>query len=1519
MAQVPCLPADPALGCWHRKYYEDEDELLPLYVRNLKPKTEGSLRRRLLSAKIHQKQDTLWTPKPLAAHPLPRPHGLPPSAVPNPPSRPSCTPTHAFQDTTGIWFMKKRRLPNLENSSGTQTCNLLKGAQCPYGAQIKQIIQTKNGLTHSQQNNGIHHYHPQICHEIPEEEEGDLKPISQLPAFHLHKGAVSNLDEERRWTVHYSAPWLQQENVLQNGTQPTCVEDLRGQAKVHLKPVLSECDQLNWDRFHSSWYCPPDSTLSTADLLHSTSQRDHVEDKKPTGSSTEEPPEFSPRPRTPLNGDSDDPIWTDWSQTLPLPTPEERMRQQAQTVPAHIVPINITGETFDRQASIRHSLVTTDTVGSRPKDRRRLVIPVPQDIPEEAVKTGQSDLPGHSASSCSVTSPTCHPQTSDSSCCSVSSPTCHPQTRDSSCQTEEESMDEAEERIAAPPLRGIRAQRAQGISAQLSNMSASWSGNISTSTEHSAEPHFHSLPRLSACHTSAIHCLEDLPAGMFRGQSQLAGNGRGCPNAPPSAPPIPNPLPPESQPTPPYPTDEALITPPPYHSPCQVGITRSESSQSDASSIVTADQWEYDGLPSSPLSSRCSSPVQPADSRSLCSMGSDGGSAPVGLRSLSYSSIASDPLKRSVYQCRQHRSYGDCSHGDRASLYSNRSLRRSISLRKAKKPPPPPARSDSLCRPPPTAMPITDSLCRPPPTAMPITDSLCRPMPTATPITDSLCRPPPTAMPITDSLCRPMPTAMPITDSLCRPPPTAMPITDSLCRPPPTATPITDSLCRPMPTATPITDSLCRPPPTATPITESSCRAPPTATPITDSLCRSLSTATPIIESSCRAPPTATPITDSLCRPPVQTTAITSMRGIHASYEDPWVLRKCSQSSTSGCGSPAPAPPSQSPAPAMPPCSPTPTTPSQSPSSSLQSESWCSTESLAVIAVATTASNGALASSLSIGCSTQQEPIAPAQDRAKPSVPERRSSLPLPPSPPPPPYCTSNTPPPPPTPFFTSNTLPPPPPSYTSNSPPQPPPPPLKALEEPCDADKSMCRQRPIPPQLATARMKQWSHMEQQALGDSSMQKALGESSMQQALGESSMQQALGESPMQQALGDSSMQQALGESPMQQALGDSSMQQALGDSSMQQALGESPMQQALGDSSMQQALGESPMQQALGESPMQQALGESPMQQALGESSMQQTLGESPMQQALGESPMQQALGESPMQWGRMEEDSESSSSTPLGCSRESLLSELSTGVLEELQFPDLAIQEQELPPNLSSTEAARDADLHSSATGSVSPNEERNADVFEEMLEELLTPMPPCTTQELFVAIHRSKRKVLGRRKSEEEQVCGQPPSLPAAPTGPSLRSLRRCTSSCAGFKVLLLQKGSRAGSAPRMSAAEMLRSSAPRFQRAQSQPALAPLDRWPPTPPPAAQRKYSSRCCLIHQHNIQLSQIPECSTLEDTFPLWRHAHSPISSSAPSPCPLPHGGGMEIGVLVSLMSQGTQDRDWRTGFCEFI
>jgi len=55
--------------------------------------------------------------------------------------------------------------------------------------------------------------------------------------------AVSSLDEESKWSVHYTAPWHQQENVFLPGSRPACVEDLHRQAKVNLKTVLRGQEQ----------------------------------------------------------------------------------------------------------------------------------------------------------------------------------------------------------------------------------------------------------------------------------------------------------------------------------------------------------------------------------------------------------------------------------------------------------------------------------------------------------------------------------------------------------------------------------------------------------------------------------------------------------------------------------------------------------------------------------------------------------------------------------------------------------------------------------------------------------------------------------------------------------------------------------------------------------------------------------------------------------------------------------------------------------------------------------------------------------------------------------------------------------------------------------------------------------------------------------------------------------------------------------------------------------------------------
>lgn len=111
-----------------------------------------------------------------------------------------------------------------------------------------------------------------------------------------------------------------------------------------------------------------------------------------------------------------------------------------------------------------------------------------------------------------------------------------------------------------------------------------------------------------------------------------------------------------------------------------------------------------------------------------------------------------------------------------------------------------------------------------------------------------------------------------------------------------------------------------------------------------------------------------------------------------------------------------------------------------------------------------------------------------------------------------------------------------------------------------------------------------------------------------------------------------------------------------------------------------------------------------------------------------------------------------------------------------------------------------------------------------------------------------RSKRKVLGRKESEEDKSrtgC-HPQSPPVTPTamspgsvsslprqtGSIQRNLRKSSTSSDTFKALLLKKGSRSETSFRMSATEMLRSTDPRFQRTRSESELDPPAASPSSP---------------------------------------------------------------------------------------
>ncbi|XP_037986307.1 NHS-like protein 1 isoform X9 [Motacilla alba alba] len=369
-----------------------------------------------------------------------------------------------------------------------------------------------------------------------------LKSLMKL----FKRKTVSNLDEESRWTVHYTAPWHQQENVFLPSSRPPCVEDLHRQAKLNLKSVLRECDKLRRDGYRSSQYYSQGPTFSSSSSAICGSYQDDYEEieqksslldcisqscisaccnlvpwsnKCPVSTPEEEKLITIKRPKSPATNElSDINTQTNWTKSLPLPTPEEKMRQQAQAVQTDVVPINVTGENFDRQASIRRSLIYTDTVVRRPKKvkRRKTITGIPDNIQKElAVGTGQSDFRGHSMyvpDHCSTLG----------RLDSYRSAMQRSETKDTSCQTEEV-------KVVPPSMRRIRAQKGQGIAAQMSQFSSS-SGNMSVMSDSAAvifasrqnnDIGFHSLPRIGA--RVSLQSLDETQSMMSRQTEDIAG------------------------------------------------------------------------------------------------------------------------------------------------------------------------------------------------------------------------------------------------------------------------------------------------------------------------------------------------------------------------------------------------------------------------------------------------------------------------------------------------------------------------------------------------------------------------------------------------------------------------------------------------------------------------------------------------------------------------------------------------------------------------------------------------------------------------------------------------------------------------------------------------------------------------------------------------------------------------------------------------------------------------------------
>ncbi|KAM4738548.1 actin remodeling regulator NHS isoform 2-T2 [Anableps anableps] len=288
---------------------------------------------------------------------------------------------------------------------------------------------------------------------------------------------VSNLDVESKLTAHFRAPWRLQRNVLHPSTRPACVEELHRQAN-HSLWSLNQDHQRREQRVTIS-ALPPMPMYPSPLIEQKQDSQGKGLTMQPERQLRDAATQLAQAQAAPTDPDTDGvalghrskfPIpnipstldkQTNWSKALPLPTPEERMKCNSQVIASCIIPINVTGVGFDRDASVRCSLVHSQSLLQRRRKlrRRRTVAGFPRQVQQDF---DSDDSPGSRERTVIVhTTADITPSTEELAS--------HLTTRDSGCQTEDFLIS------AGSSRRRIRVQRGQGVSLLLSHSA----GNIS--------------------------------------------------------------------------------------------------------------------------------------------------------------------------------------------------------------------------------------------------------------------------------------------------------------------------------------------------------------------------------------------------------------------------------------------------------------------------------------------------------------------------------------------------------------------------------------------------------------------------------------------------------------------------------------------------------------------------------------------------------------------------------------------------------------------------------------------------------------------------------------------------------------------------------------------------------------------------------------------------------------------------------------------------------------------------------
>ncbi|XP_056268974.1 actin remodeling regulator NHS [Pseudoliparis swirei] len=359
---------------------------------------------------------------------------------------------------------------------------------------------------------------------------------------------VSNLEIERKLSLHYQAPWHQQHNVFHPCTRPPCLEELHRSAQLSLRALHRDKQQRHRSTSRernkvtiSISVAPPMPTFPSPHSIrrHQRSRLARAQER----AERERELDYQPRkeravreteiqtikrkerpgreadvktmqrktvstgegecgevlgghrakasaPITPSTQDKQ----TNWSKEKLSPS-NQKSTGDSHSISSCVIPINVTGVGFDREASARCSLVHSQSVLQRRRKlrRRKTITGIPKRV--------QQDMDSDESPVARERTVIVHAHPHQLSLCQedllISGHLHH--TRDSGCQTDDFLI----ACTAAPSRRRIRAQRGhQGIPASLSHSTGNISslGDQSDSTYTSAAAHCgrlrsRSLPR----------------------------------------------------------------------------------------------------------------------------------------------------------------------------------------------------------------------------------------------------------------------------------------------------------------------------------------------------------------------------------------------------------------------------------------------------------------------------------------------------------------------------------------------------------------------------------------------------------------------------------------------------------------------------------------------------------------------------------------------------------------------------------------------------------------------------------------------------------------------------------------------------------------------------------------------------------------------------------------------------------------------------------------------------------------